>query len=540
MKTATPVYSIEDSFARLREHNAWYRPDAGMPEAGRSIAGINLVGFFRDESGWGAATRGYVRALQSLGIPLALRDLSELSSNRSNDATLSGFGAEQPYDTNLVCVDAGQHFTVMAQLGADFFEGRYNIGHWAWELPRFPERWYDRFAYYDEIWIASSFIANALSPISPGPVVRIPPVLTGKQPGSRRAGRERLGVAPDEHLFLFIFDVHSHLPRKNPEALVAAFRAAFRPGDRARLVLKCVNADSDPEGMTRIRRLANGLPIEIHDGYWTGAEMRDLMAACDTYVSLHRSEGTGLTITDAMAAGQPVIATGWSGNMDYMTVANSYPVRYRLVEIERNVGPYAAGEVWAEPSVEHAAELMRRVVEHPAEAAAFGEQARLDVEAAGSEGTVASLIRQRLKTITSRDRFPAYREELRRFNDAYQKLTGTNREAVERAVPEGSIIAVASRGDDTLLHLPGRTAWHFPRTREGVYAGYHPADSAAAIEHLESLRDQGARYFLLPGTSFWWLDHYTGFRDHLDRRYRLVWSDERCRIYDLHTARRVQ
>src|SRR5262249_33966906 len=201
------------------------------------------------------------------------------------------------------------------------------------------------------------------APVAPIPVVRIPPVLTMGTAGSREEGRRRLGVSSDEFVFLFVFDFHSHFARKNPLAVIEAFRAVFTPSDLVRLVIKCVNGSSDPSDLTAMRALALGHRIFIHDGYWPAEELRDLMAACDAYVSLHRSEGTGMTISEAMALGKPVIATGWSGNMDFMNVTNSFPVRYELVELSENIGPYQAGETWAEPSIEHAAELMRLVFE---------------------------------------------------------------------------------------------------------------------------------------------------------------------------------
>src|SRR6266496_956983 len=139
--------------------------------------GINLAGYLRTESGVGAAARGYVRALQAAGVPVALHDLSHLSGNRAEDGMLTAFDSEHPYDTNLICADVEPHFAIVSHLGAELFQDRYNIGAWAWELPHFPEKWHDRFAYYDEIWVGSSFIANALAPVSPIPVVRGPPVM---------------------------------------------------------------------------------------------------------------------------------------------------------------------------------------------------------------------------------------------------------------------------------------------------------------------------------------------------------------------------
>ena len=144
----------------------------------------------------------------------------------------------------------------------------------------------------------------------------------------------------------------------------------------------------------------------MHDGYWSVDEMRDLMAACDAYVSLHRSEGTGLTITDAMALGKPVIATGWSGNTDFMNVSNSFPVSHELVEIQKSVGPYQAGQTWAEPSVEHAAQCMRAAYDDRDAAQARGRAAQRDIETHYSEQAIGQRINERLETIGIRQRWP--------------------------------------------------------------------------------------------------------------------------------------
>jgi glycosyltransferase involved in cell wall biosynthesis len=520
---------------RIQRYNHWHcSSEFKSGTLGRGLEGVNVVGYLRDESGWGEAARDYVRALRSLHIPLALTDLSELSSNRSEDRTLKTLDGARPYDVNLICVDAAQHYAIMTHVGADLFEGRYNIGAWAWELPRFPEKWYDRFAYYDEIWVTTAFIANTLAPVSPVPVVRIPPVLTPATRASREGGRRRLGASSEEFVYLFVFDFHSHLERKNPLALIDAFKMAFRPSEPVRLVIKCVNADSDPEGFATLNARAQGHSIEIHAGYWPAQQLRDLMAACDAYVSLHRSEGTGLTITDAMALGKPVIATSWSGNMDFMDISNSFPVRYELVELQENVGPYRAGEVWADPSVEHAAEQMRLVFEDREAARVRGQAARREIETNYSKEKVAGIIRQRLDIITSLPRLPEFRREIRAFYSGYQRLVRQVREIVNAVVPDRAIVAVVSKGDEDLLELEGeRKGWHFPQNEDGVYVGYHPADSAKAISHLEELREKGARFLLFPGTALWWLKHYEGFHDHLDSRYRRVWDEEACMIYEL-------
>jgi Glycosyl transferases group 1 len=257
------------------------------------------------------------------------------------------------------------------------------------------------------------------------------------------------------------------------------------------------------------------------------------MAACDAYVSLHRSEGTGLTIAEAMALGRPVIATDWSGSTDFVDASNSYPVSYSLSTIPRNVGPYRAGETWAEPDVSHAASLMRRVVANPEEARDRGVAARNRIRQDYSEDAIAALVRARLDVIGSRHRLGALRRELSSFVHDYRGLVQSVRQIAAQLAGPDDIVAIVSRGDGEFLALDRGTAWHFPEARPGVYAGHHPENSAAAIAALEGARDRGAAWLVFPGTAFWWLDHYAGFRDHVERRYRCAWRDTRCVVYDL-------
>jgi glycosyltransferase involved in cell wall biosynthesis len=518
---------------KLRRFNTWFDGLGPESEERQPSLSVAVSGYLRDESGWGTAARGYVRALRRLGVPTALEDFSALTSNRSEDrSVLTGEGPGRA-DVNVVCIDAGQHFAALSRVGESFFEGRYNVGAWVWELPRFPDRWYDRFAYYDEIWVGTSFVASALAPISPVPIVRIPPVLVPQAPGSPEQGRALWRLNADDFTFLFVFDVHSHLTRKNPLGVVNAFRRAFSPSEPVRLFLKCVNAESDPPGFAALQAAAEGWPITIVSGYSTADRLRDLMAACDAYVSLHRAEGIGLTMAEAMALGKPVIATDWSGNTDFMDASNSFPVRYELTEIERNVGPYQAGETWAEPSVDHAAELMRFVVDHPSEARARGQQGRLALSRDYSEQSIAELLQRRLSVIADRNGFETFKRGVRAVVNGYRGLVGDIQRIVERTVPPGGVVAVVSKGDQELVEFSGRVGCHFPETPAGVYAGFHPRDSAAAIELIESSVARGREYLLVPGTAFWWFEHYPAFRDYLDASGQRVWADRRCVLYRL-------
>jgi glycosyltransferase involved in cell wall biosynthesis len=520
------------------------RAHDGQPDAS-DVPGVNVIGYLRSESGLGAAARGYIRALRTAGSPIALIDAGHLTANRTEDPTIMEIDDEWHHGINLVVVNADEHFHVASELGEQNLRGRYNIGVWAWELPSFPKEWHNRFPWYDEIWVGTSFIAGALAKVSPIPVVVVPPVMSLDIRGSRKRGRARIKAKRGEFVFAFIFDFHSFGERKNPIAAVEAFKRAFAPEDNARLVIKCVNGHVAEAELASLRERACGSRIEILNGYWPVQGVRDLMAATDAYVSLHRAEGTGLTLSDAMAHGKPVIATGWSGNTDFMNVTNSYPVDYELVKLERDVGPYLAGETWADPSVEHAAAMMRHVFDHPDEVATRARRARADIDAHFSEASVAEVVSERLMVIArgdpakdrDRDSGRVRPPEVKGHPD-YQGVVSRLRLAVEANTPNDTTVAVVSRGDELVLELGARTAWHFPRNGDGAYAGYYPADSDAAIAHLEQLRANGAEYLVIPASSGWWLEYYGGMREHLETGYRLIYDEPRTgTIYALAEVR---
>jgi glycosyltransferase involved in cell wall biosynthesis len=212
--------------------------------------------------------------------------------------------------------------------------------------------------------------------------------------------RADLCLPEDRFIWLFAFDMHSYIERKNPRAVIDAYRQAFGAHARqTQLVIKVRHLEEYPDaaaelcadlesvGGTLIRRSMNRL------------ELNTLFAACDGYVSLHRCEGFGLTMAEAMALGKPVVATGYSGNMDYMSDANSYPVRYRLIELDRDHGPYRRGTYWAHPDIDHAAELMRQIVEQRSDARQRAITAAVDIERwYGSQAAGQSVI-ERLKRI---------------------------------------------------------------------------------------------------------------------------------------------
>lgn len=359
--------------------------------------GLNVVGYFSDETGVGEAARAVLQALHRQGFPVAYSTVRSYTARKMDTSTLH-LPTGHPYDFNLLHVNADQVPVVYTELGPEFFSGKYNIGFWFWELAHFPEQWLDRFNYFNEIWVGNSFAQTTLAHVSPIPIVNAGlPIEVHPDP---EVTRQSLGLPEDRFLFLFVFDMLSIIERKNPFGLVEAYRRAFGPHFKdMTLVIKVTKLDEFPQYQKPLRQAVASVSGILLDGYLDRRDLDGLFNVCDAYVSLHRSEGFGLTIAEAMCLGKPAIATAYSANMDFMTVANSYPVEYRLVELERDYGPYHRGEVWADPDIDHAAALMRHVFENRDEAAQKGARAAADLRRLYSPETVAQRMIQRLHCI---------------------------------------------------------------------------------------------------------------------------------------------
>lgn len=360
-------------------------PAAGLSSGGSRAdlpAGINVAGFFKSRYGIGESSRAFGRAVRESGLPHALINIRS-HDHDNRDATIERLSEANPYAVNLMTFSFDFARRFYLDRGRVFFDGRYNIALWYWEMERFPLRWRACFDYYDEIWAPSEFCRGALAEHAPVPVHKVTFPLYAAPAGCR--GRAVFGLPEEAFVFLFAFDFCSTPERKNPLGLIEAFRRAFDPAEDVVLVLKSINGCHDQPARDRLQQAAAGLSVRFVDRHLDGARLADLFAAADAYVSLHRSEGLGLGMAQAMALGKPVIATGYSGNLEFMNPDNSLLVAYRLVELAKDYGPatmpafYEKGSVWAEPDVEDAARLMRWVCDHRDEAARLGECGRAAV-----------------------------------------------------------------------------------------------------------------------------------------------------------------
>jgi glycosyltransferase involved in cell wall biosynthesis len=381
--------------ARLGRGAAWGLVGAARRLGVRTGArpGLNVVGYLRAETGMGEVPRAVLRALAGAGYPVAGVNLGPASWTRAEDRSVGHLEAPGHFHTSLLCVNADTLGEALARLGPLALLGRRRIGLWHWETERFPAAWRPAFRHLDEVWVSSAFVQRTVAAAAPVPVVNVGLPVNAAQPGAH--SRAELGLPEGRLLFLYSCDARSALARKNPAGAVAAFRRAFPDGERAALVVKISNADADPAAVTALRAQLGKAGVVI-DRFLDRGALSSLFARCDAYVSLHRSEGFGLTVAEAMALGKPAVVTAYGGTMEFTTPANSFLVGYRLAPVGPGAAPYPPDDRWAEPDLDHAAALLRQVTDQPEEAARRGERAAADIARDFSSAAVARRMVERL------------------------------------------------------------------------------------------------------------------------------------------------
>ncbi|MDQ7783784.1 MAG: glycosyltransferase family 4 protein [Desulfomonilaceae bacterium] len=361
----------------------------------------NVIGPYDLTTGLGESCRSIVRACEAAGIGTVVYGLGSpdrLTSCRADPTDRSGTDFR---DVIFNILHFGADFVPAARktFGSTFFSRRYNIGYWVWETERFPRPWRPYIESFDEVWTPSTFCADIFSRELNVPVVRMPHNVAPKPPAW--IDRRELGLPESGFIFLVMTDFASMSERKNPVGALKAFFKAFGSKNYGvYLCLKTIGAHSWKHDMPPIQRFLSTSDSIVHiDGAFDRSRIDALINACDCLVSLHRSEGFGLPIAEAMYLGKPVIATGYSGNMDFMNTENSFPVRFELIELDEDVGPFEKGSHWAEPDTEHAAEIMKRVAGDPDLCARIGFRAATRIKSDFSPANTGSLVRSRLERI---------------------------------------------------------------------------------------------------------------------------------------------
>jgi glycosyltransferase involved in cell wall biosynthesis len=345
------------------------RADASPPKTSN---GVIIGGEFQAATGLGEASRLLQAACGRLGVARGLLPLGVggrvATAGLPRDAAL------------LLTVNAPSLPLMLARAPRAALSRRLVIGAWAWELPVLPPSWRVGSRYVHQVWACSDFTAAALEPLLPGRVRVVPYPLAMLDRPALPVLRADFGLPEAALIVTSVLSLGSSFTRKNPLAAIAAFKAAFGTQADRILVIKISGAAAFPKESAELRQAIGAADnIKLFDGGWSPARVEGLLGLSDIVVSLHRAEGFGLVPAQAMLRGVPVIATGWSGNLQYMDAASAALVDHRLVPVDDPSAVYGAipGALWAEPSVEHAATLLRALADDPAARAALATRGQI-------------------------------------------------------------------------------------------------------------------------------------------------------------------
>ena len=367
-------------------------------ENGRYEHGVNLIGNICAESGLGQSCRLVASALDKTGFPLSIYKYEQLGAEGQGDHSWENrLSKELSYDVNLIHINPHELGLAFIQQDASVWNYRYNIGYWLWELEEFPDEWTPCFQCLDEIWTPSEFICNAIRKKTTLPV-RCMPYYVDVSIGTIYE-REHFGIPEDKFLYLMMYDQSSCMERKNPIGVLNAFKKAFdKQNQSVGLVIKINNPT--PESRKQIRSVLDGYTnVYLIEETLSRDEVNSLTKCVDVVVSLHRAEGFGLVLAEAMLLGTPTIATNWSSNTEFMNEDVACMVDYELTTIEKDMPPFKAGNRWADADLEQAAGYMRKLYEDREYYEVIRNNAKEYAEEKLGMEQAAGRMRERLKEI---------------------------------------------------------------------------------------------------------------------------------------------
>jgi glycosyltransferase involved in cell wall biosynthesis len=343
---------------------------------------VVLVGHPFTPIGCGENIRCTYHALRSVGVRPGVIDIYSLQgADGSLQNEIKSDFVEATGRVNIFHINGDEIPQAIAHIGAEKLRGKHNIIFPAWELEKYPLEWAKNLDLFDEIWAPTRFILDALTPVVTKPVYLVP--WTSEVILSSVLGRRYFGIPESSYAFLFFFDFRSYAQRKNPEAVIESFVRLLElaPDAAATLVIKLNGVEQFPRQADALRGRLLSLRdrVVLIDQTITDNEIKNLVRCCDCFVSLHRSEGFGRGLSEAMFLGKPVIATGYSGNLGFMDKDNSLLVDYKMIDLVEGDYPHWEGQHWADADTSQAADYMAMLVRNPALGYQIGRRAAISI-----------------------------------------------------------------------------------------------------------------------------------------------------------------
>lgn len=360
--------------------------------------GLNLIGCIRAEIGLGQSCRLLANEIHHTEIPYSIQDFLLDGELRAEDHSWDHkVQDELPYNINLLHIEPMDLIMAYMKMEPEVWDYRYNIAFWLWELEEFPETWKKSLDLVDEIWTPSEFASSCIRKVTDKPVITIPYCITA--PTDEQYNREYFQLPEDAFLYLVMYDTNSTMARKNPMGAIQAFQRAFAPDDRrVGLVIKMNNPR--PEDQEALKA-----SIGAYQNVYYITEIMDkvvvnsLIRSIDVFVSLHRAEGFGLVMAEAMLNGTPCIATNWSSNTEFMNEEVACMVDYEFTVLEHTNPPYEKGARWADANIDTAADFMRKLFAEPDYYQALSEKGKQYIEEKLGLEQAVEAIQRRIREI---------------------------------------------------------------------------------------------------------------------------------------------
>ena len=365
------------------------------------VDGANIVGYVRSEHGVGQFARLLILALRSVKLDYAVLDVGESLDTPQKISYIFREAKVPSFPIDIVCVNADQAARTVEQLLRVGHGWARRIGFWHWEQTELPPEMHQAYSFFEEIWVPSSFVHDSIAKSSPIPVFKIPHAINVPPVGD--GSRELFGLPRDKFLVLVMYDFDSYQYRKNPIDAIRAYIEAAGARADCGLVIKVTNGHKHACDRQILAAALDGLnSVYIFDSFFDEQTLEQLKRCCDCLMSLHRSEGFGLNLAEMMALGKPVIATGWSGNMEFMSPMNSMLVSYKLDSLAEDIGPYRKGLEWATPDIWHASSQLRDLIDNRDLRRTLGWRARLDIAKLLNPQKIGLQAKNRLSLLLSR------------------------------------------------------------------------------------------------------------------------------------------